>query len=228
MIPNFDRAKYDALLAAGLPKGLGTTKHACLMGALNLACGGSLTDAYESPCVMPAAAKFAIRLNDARWSSEAGRANGLRELGLALLGTADLDPVAFARSIANRTIKQILPPMLRSFGLKKEADRCEIEGSHAAAHAAVTALAAARSARADVRLGAAHAAAHAAVTALAAARPARADARLGAAYAAAHAAHAASTAHAAVTAAANATRSDAPLILSAKLATEILTEMRKQ
>ncbi len=89
--PNFDRKIYDKMLSRGLPSGLGDTEHACIMACLNLACGGTLTDAAESPCVLPAAARFAIRLNDASWSSEMARADGLRDLGLALLGTNELD-----------------------------------------------------------------------------------------------------------------------------------------
>ena len=134
--PTFDLVKYDALVARGMPPGLGDTEHACVMACLNLACGGKLTDAAESPCVLPSAADFAVRLNDANWSSPTARASGMHDLGLALLGTAAIDMVEFARRLAEGTIRRVLPIALRAVGLKKEADRCEEEGTMESAAAA--------------------------------------------------------------------------------------------
>ena len=135
----FNRSVYERLCAAGMPAGLGDTERACVMACLNLACGGSLTDAAESPCVLPCAAKFAIRLNDAKWSSGRARADGLHDLGLALLGTADVDKVEFVRRLAEGTIRRVIPPALRAAGLKKEATRCEEDGTRESAAAAVAA-----------------------------------------------------------------------------------------
>jgi len=152
MIPaTFDRARYDDLVSRGMPSGLGDTEHACIMACLNLACGGKLTDAAESPCVLPAAARFAICLNDANWSSPAARADGLYDLGLALLGTSAIDRVEFARRLAEGTIRRVLPIALRAAGLKKEADRCEEEGTMESAATYATYATYAAYARASAR-----------------------------------------------------------------------------
>jgi len=142
MTQNFDRDLYERLCAAGMPAGVGTRESACVMAALNLACGGDLADSAESPCVLPDAARFAIRLNDARWSSPAARAAGLHDLGLALLGTADLDPQAFVTRLAEGTIRRVLPIALRAAKLDAAADRCEREGTRDSATAAYAATAA--------------------------------------------------------------------------------------
>jgi hypothetical protein len=212
--PIFDLAVYERLCAAGMPSGLGTRESACIMAALNLACGGDLTDSAASPCVLPAAAAFAIGLNDARWSSTTARASGMHDLGLALLGTADIDRTEFVRRLAEGTIRRVLPIALRAAGLVEQADRCEREGTRRSAHAAASAADAATYAAyaADAADDAsARAATGDYVLANASARAA-ADAAADAAYAA-YAAYAAATA-------------DYVLRVSASLATEILIEMR--
>ncbi|HXN33783.1 MAG TPA: hypothetical protein VN894_18065, partial [Polyangiaceae bacterium] len=167
---NFDRDLYERLCAAGMPTGLGTRESACVMAALNLACGGDLTDSAKSPCGLPDAARFAIRLNDARWSSPAARAAGLHDLGLALLGTADLDPQAFVTRLSEGTIRRVLPIALRAAKLDAAADRCEREGTMASADdAADAANASYAAATATVAADAATAAAYAAYAAAGAA-----------------------------------------------------------
>jgi len=213
--PTFDRAVYDRLLARGLPSGLGDTEHACIMACLNLACGGTLTDAAESPCVLPAAARYAIRLNDASWSSEMARADGLRDLGLALLGTAHLDRKVFLSTLTQATIREVVPVFLRRAGLEEPAKRCEVEGTAEAARWARSAADAAAAAYADAAAAAAYA------DAAAAAAYAAADAD-----AAAAAAYAAYAAYAAADAAYRKKHGDETLVLSAKIATRILTEMK--
>jgi len=215
--PTFDLVKYDALVARGMPPGLGDTEHACVMACLNLACGGKLTDAAESPCVLPSAADFAVRLNDANWSSPTARASGMHDLGLALLGTAAIDMVEFARRLAEGTIRRVLPIALRAVGLKKEADRCEEEGTMESASAASYAYYAASYA----------AAAAAACRRRAASAAAASDAASAAYYAAdAAAASYADRVLSVSAAAARASAADYVLRVSATLATEILTEMR--
>src|ERR1700690_4607786 len=210
MTPNFDRDLYERLCAAGMPAGVGTRESACVMAALNLACGGDLTDSAESPCVLPDAARFAVPLNDSLlWSSPAARAAGMHDLGLALLGTADLDRNAFVTRLAEGTIRRVLPIALRAAKLAAAADRCEREGTMASADAARAA------ATATVAADAATAAAYAAYPAAAAA-----------ATAAAYAAYAAAAAAAAGAYAAYGGCGDHVLRVSAQLATEILTEMR--
>ena len=218
--PTFDLVKYDALVARGMPPGLGDTEHACVMACLNLACGGKLTDAAESPCVLPSAADFAVRLNDANWSSPTARASGMHDLGLALLGTAAIDMVEFARRLAEGTIRRVLPIALRAVGLKKEADRCEEEGTMESASAASYADAAAYAAAAAYAY---YAASYAAASAKAACRRRR-DASAASASASAFAA--ASDAASAASYAADASYADRVLSVSDTIATEILTDMR--
>jgi len=224
--PTFDLVKYDALVARGMPHGLGDTEHACVMACLNLACGGKLTDAAESPCVLPSAADFAVRLNDANWSSPTARASGMHDLGLALLGTAAIDMVEFARRLAEGTIRRVLPIALRAVGLKKEADRCEEEGTMESASAASYADAA--SYAADAAAYAYYAASYAAAAAAACRRrAASAAAASDAASAAYYAADAAAASYAdrvlsVSAAAARASAADYVLRVSATLATEIL------
>jgi hypothetical protein len=203
----FDRSKYDELVSRGMPAGLGDTERACIMACLNLACGGSLTDAAESPCVLLAAAAFARSLNDSNWSSTRTRADGLRDLGLALLGTSGIDGATFARRLAEGTIRRVLPIALRAVGLGKEADRCEAHGSRESARAAASAARAADSAAAYAAYSAARAAAYADSAAAYAACAAANSAARAADYAADYAA------------------ADIPLLVAARLATEILTDM---
>ena len=208
MIPEtFDRKRYDELLSRGLPSGMGDTEHACIMACLNLACGGKLTDAAESPCVLPAAARFAIRLNDASWSSELARAEGLRDLGLALLGTKDIDGKVFLLRLAEATIREVVPVFLRRAKLEDAAKRCEAEGTAESA----------RSARKDASASSPDAA-YAAAAAAAAADAADAAAAADASYAAADASYAAYRRK----------HGDETLILSAKIATRILTDMKRE
>jgi len=194
--PTFDLKRYNRLIAKGLPSGLGDAKHgACIMACLNLACGGELSDAAESPCVLPVAARFAIRLNDAKWSTKKARAEGLRELGLAMLGTDELDRKVFLARLTQETIRQVVPVFLRRVKLEDAAKRCEAEGTEDSARAARS-------------------------YAYAADADAAADAY--AAYAAAaYAAYAADAA-----AAYRQKYGDETLILSANIATKILTDMK--
>src|SRR5216110_3196156 len=156
---HFDRDLFETMVSRGLTDGLGTTEKACIMACLNLATGGGLVDTAKSPCVLPAAALFAIRLNDAKWSSEIARANGLRDLGYALLGTDQLDAKVFATRLAEATIREVVPVFLRRAKLEDAAKRCEAEGTAESA----------RSARKDASASASDAAYAAAAAAYAAA-----------------------------------------------------------
>jgi len=205
------------------------------MACLNLACGGTLTDAAESPCVLPAAARFAIRLNDAAWSSEIARADGLRDLGLALLGTSQLDAKLFVSKLAQATIREVVPVFLRRAGLEDHAKRCEADGTADAARdarqaayaaAAYAAYAAYAAAAADAAAAYAADAAAAYAADAAAAYAADAAAAYAADAAAAYAADAADAYAADAAAAYRQKHGDETLILSAKIATRILTEMK--
>ena len=216
-VEQFDVGKFDAILGRGLSNGVGDPAgQMCIEAAICATLGLDHSD--DPGCVASAVRRFKINLNDSGWSSPAARAKGLRDLGLAQLGSlgvvADAD---FAAGISKRTIQVLIPKLFRElFQGDKEllaaADRCEKGGSadaaDAAAYAARAAYAAARAADA-----AAYAARAAYAAAYAAAR-------------AAYAAYAAYAADAAARAAADAAANlDEYLILSAQLALDTLREL---
>jgi hypothetical protein len=206
---------FDAILSRGLSNGIGDRDgQMCVEAAICAAMG--LPHGDDPQCVAASVRSFKIRLNDSpRWPSPQARADGLRRLGIAQLGSKGVvDDGEFVRRIAEATISRLLPRLFRAVFHGNErclaaALRCETEGTRDAAYAAAYA-----------------ASADAASAAYAAAYAASADAA-SAAYAAASAsaasADAASYAAAAFYAAANA---DSYLRLSADLAFQILVDLK--
>jgi hypothetical protein len=201
-------AKVLATVDAGLVSGLGRPEpgHMCVEAAVCFALGEPHGD--RPTCVGVAVRAFKVRLNDARWSSDAARTAGLRTIAIAQLGSNHINQRAFAGRVVLAIIREILPPMLRRRKLEEEADACAaavtLEEGRTAAQAARRAAAAAADAAADA---AAYAAADAAAYAAAdAAAAAVADA---AAYAAAAADAADAAADAAAADAADAAAADA-------------------
>jgi hypothetical protein len=175
---------------AGLVYGIGRPipGQMCVEAAVCYAMG--LPHSDRPPCVSPALRDLKIRLNDADWSSNLARTNGLRELALLQLGTAGvLDEVEFVKRVTLLVINKYLPPMLRKVNLSQEADACEQAKDLAAAR--VVARAAYRAARVAHYVAARHAARNAAEATDDAAYAAAAR---DAAWAAADAAHAVSNA----------------------------------
>ena len=204
------------LIRQGLVYGTGhpAPGQMCIQAVIQYAMGLPHGDDPKE-CVGAAVRAFGIRLNDARWSSNAARAKGMERFGLAEIGSNSIDQSTFARFVAEQTIRQILPIALRSAArlnpkyaeaLEETALRCEKEGTREAA------LKARRIA------DAAHAAADAAAADAAADYAAYAAADAAAAYAAAYAAYAAYAAAAAAAA------SDQILNLSAEMAVQALAE----
>lgn len=120
-------------------------------------------------------------LNDGPWPSDRERTRALVPVVVALWDWSEWSPArrkAFAAAVAERTIRELLPPVLRAVGLNAEARRCQQEGTAAAARAAADAYAyAAADAAADAAAAdadAARAAAYAAYAARDAAYAARA------------------------------------------------------
>jgi hypothetical protein len=199
-ISTFDVPEFDKILSLGLSHGQGERgKQVCIEAAICQTLG--LPHGDDPGCVSEAVRRFKICLNDSPWSSPTARAAGLRDLGLAQLGSlgAVLDD-EFTERITGKTIRVLIPMLFREIFTDKKcleaADRCEREGTKEAADAA------------RVAADAADAAAYAAYAADAAARVA-ADA---AAYAARVAADAADA-------------GDKYLNLSASLALETLREL---
>lgn len=82
-------AEYDNILARGLCKGAGVQgKRVCIEAAICEALGLQHDD--DPGCVATAVREFKIQLNDSNWSSPAARAEGLRDLGLAQLGSKEV------------------------------------------------------------------------------------------------------------------------------------------
>lgn len=141
----FNLALYDALLARGLRAGLGDRDgqmcvEAVICAALDLPHGD------DPGCVSEAVWAYTIRLNDTEWSSPEARAKGLRNLGLAQLGSKGVvDDAVFVARLAERTIKEILPPILLELAalptiapaqrdsFKEDAEQCRSEGTASAA-----------------------------------------------------------------------------------------------
>jgi hypothetical protein len=137
-----DWAVLDNYLNRGLSAGVGDAdKQVCVEAAICLALGLPLGD--DPPCVAPAVRAFKIALNDGPWSSPEARAAGMRALAYAQIGTrGQLDEKKWVTRVAELTIREVLPPILREIGLEKEAKRCELEGTPEAAWAAAAARAA--------------------------------------------------------------------------------------
>jgi len=158
----------DEILARGLCSGIGEDGgQMCIEAAASLIAGEPFSD--QPTCVHAVVREYSIRLNDAPWSSPAARASGLRSLLLAQLGSQDIDGLAFAQRLAELTIRELIPRLLREAlpgdrAVIEAAKRCEREGTGEAARAAAAAEDAARAAAAadDAARAAAAAAAYAA------------------------------------------------------------------
>jgi hypothetical protein len=164
--------KLVELLGHGLSHGLGNPKagEMCVEAAVCFALG--LPHGDDPGCVTPALRRLKIGLNDRSWSSNQARAEGLKRLALAQLGSKGvLDEKEFMRRVAEMTIRKAVPIGLRAAAKRnpKHADaleaaavRCEVEGTReaameggrvarAAADAAAYAAYAAADAAADAR-----------------------------------------------------------------------------
>ena len=228
----------DEILSRGMCSGLGEAGgQMCIEAAASVLAGEPFSD--EPTCVSFAVRAYGVSINDAPWSSPAARASGLRSLLLAQLGSDGIDGVEFAHRLAELTVRELLPRLLREVipgdrAVIEAATRCEREGTSEAARAAAEASAATYRAAASYAAAAAAAyrVAAAANAAYYAAEPASYAAYTNtdthaAAYAAARAAdNAAESARAAQAAqAACAAKADSYLIQSAELAVRVLQEM---
>ncbi len=126
--------KLQEIIKIGLCSGTGGGKagDVCVEQAIALVFeDNGKTDAPK--CVHPVLRGFSIRLNDCQWSSPEARANGLRRLALAQLGTAEnFDGKLFVEKMVAYAINNRLPHALIALGkvFPKEA---EVLGVHAQA-----------------------------------------------------------------------------------------------
>jgi len=197
----------DEILSRGMCSGLGEAGgQMCIEAAASVLAGEPFSD--EPTCVSFAVRAYGVSINDAPWSSPAARASGLRSLLLAQLGSDGIDGVEFAHRLAELTVRELLPRLLREVipgdrAVIEAATRCEREGTSEAARAAAEASAA------TYRAAASYAAAAAAAYRVAAAANAAYYAAEAASYAAINASFAAEDAARAAAAAEDAARAAA-------------------
>jgi hypothetical protein len=205
--------KIVETIKCGLSSGLGKPEPGkmCVEAAVRYAFG--LPHSDDPPCVGAAVRSFEIRLNDCRWSSEQARAAGMLRLGVAQLGSNQIDQQKFAELLCIKTVNRIVPPALR-VAAKVNPEHAEaLEAAAVACEAAKTLVAAKEAAESGRRVAraaddaAAYACASAADTAASAADTA-------AAYACA--AYAAAAADA---------RRDGFLLIAAEIGLECLKEL---
>jgi len=127
--------EIDRLLSFGLVRGLGKPKPGkmCVEALICKVLGEEHSDSPS--CVALAVKEFKIILNDACWSSNMARAEGIRDLAIAQLGSINIDTYKFNNIVAKETIKQLLPRIAQllkknhGIDLSKAAARCKKEGS---------------------------------------------------------------------------------------------------
>lgn len=105
--------KVLEVLSHGLTYGMGTPGQMCVEAAVNYAMGAEHGD--NPACVAPALRRLKIRINDATWSSNQARADGLRRLAVAQLGSAGvLDEPEFARRVCSLALRTSIPAALKA------------------------------------------------------------------------------------------------------------------
>jgi hypothetical protein len=218
--------KVKEVVSHGLCSGLGKPEPGkmCVEAAVNYACGFEHGD--EPSCVGAAVRRYKIQLNDANWSNDQARAEGMKRIAVAQLGSDQIDQVEFSKRVALKVINKLLPVLFREkwLNLPTHADACEkADGLAAASYAS------------DAASDASYAASYASYAASYASDAASdasyaSDAASYASYAASYAARAASYASDAASYASDASDAasdtDKYLILSAEICLEVLKEMK--
>ena len=134
--------KFVSLLDHGLVSGLGKQEPGKMCIEAAWCCALGLPHGDDPGCVGAAVRAYKIRLNDSLWSSNAARANGMLKLGIAQIGSDQLDQTEFRKRIVEATIRRIVPIALQAAAsrnpkhaeeLTDAALRCEREGTYAAA-----------------------------------------------------------------------------------------------
>lgn len=101
------------IVDAGLTIGKGRPEPGkmCVEAAVCFAFG--LPHGDNPPCVGEAVRSFKIALNDCRWSSDEARANGMRKLAIAQLGSDKIDQMAFGKAVYFKGVQRLLPFVFR-------------------------------------------------------------------------------------------------------------------
>lgn len=141
-VKDFDVKKFDEILSRGLSYGLQSGDQVCIEAAICQTLGLGLSD--DPKCVASSVRQFKISLNDSIWSSPEARAKGLRNLGLAQLGSLGVvSDDEFVTKLSERMIRILIPTLFREVFSNppnpeclEAAHKCEFEGTVDAAEAA--------------------------------------------------------------------------------------------
>lgn len=111
------------LVSRGLVCGLGVQEPGkmCVEAAVCAAFG--LPHSDKPSCVGPAVRDFKIKLNDCAWPSDMHRANGMRQLAIAQLGSNEIDQMAFGKLMYLRGVQKLLPFVWRKEAEQMKPDR---------------------------------------------------------------------------------------------------------
>src|SRR5579864_7732419 len=95
--------------ALRLGAGRGEGQDVCVMQAIARAVGLPAIDDQVESCVGSAVGAFNRRLNDCSWSSDKARAEGMKQLGVASIGSNQLDQMEFGKLMFLRGTQKLLP-----------------------------------------------------------------------------------------------------------------------
>ena len=117
---NEDLAKrVKDTVSFGLCKGMGVPSPGkmCVEAAVNYACG--LPHSDNPSCVGAVVREFKIVLNDASWSSNQARGEGMLRIAIAQLGSNTIDQLKFAEMVAFKTMTILMPIIFRDNGFEE-------------------------------------------------------------------------------------------------------------
>lgn len=137
--------KFDKILSRGLCRGIGTVNgQMCIEAAICTALDLPFND--QPTCVTQEIIDFKITLNDVKWSSPEARSKGLRNLGIAQLGSKEIvNGEEFVQLMKQKFITKLLPfhirKMFNDLTILNAAEMCEIEGSNQSLNILISAIA---------------------------------------------------------------------------------------
>lgn len=126
-VKTFDVKKFDKLLKPGLCRGTHKGNMFCIEAAVSIVLGESEEDDpdYHPSCVARHINEFKVDLNDRNWSTPQARAKGLRDLGLAQLGSVKFRSDEFDQMMIDVVKERIICPKIAQ--LAKDGDIMAIE-----------------------------------------------------------------------------------------------------
>ena len=102
--------------------GNGEGQDVCVMQAIARAVGLPASDDHVEECVGTAVSAFNRRLNDCSWSSDTARAEGMKALGVASIGSNQLNQMEFGKLMFVRGTQRLLPFVFREIAKIKSGD----------------------------------------------------------------------------------------------------------